>query len=202
MNSTQKTTEPRIYVADLAAYNAGILRGEWIDLTETDDIREDIAGILRNSPESNVTVECPECEGGGCDDCHGKGAVPSAEEWAIHDYEGMPSGMGENPDIDDLEKIREAFETLADDWDAYIAACDDYGEIMDEDRFREVYMGEWDSEEDYAIDLWDQCGYSAEIPENLRFYIDYAAFARDLFMGDYSSESTGRGTIYVFDRNA
>jgi len=58
--------EPRIYVADLAAYNNGILHGVWIDATtELDDIQEQVRKMLRSSPEQD------------------------AEEYAIHDYEGF-----------------------------------------------------------------------------------------------------------------
>ena len=58
--------QQRIYVACLAAYNSGILHGEWIDIE--DDIDETWAHInamLKASP------------------------VADAEEWAIHDYEGF-----------------------------------------------------------------------------------------------------------------
>jgi hypothetical protein len=36
------STETRIYVACLAAYNAGYLHGEWIDVTDTDSINEQV----------------------------------------------------------------------------------------------------------------------------------------------------------------
>jgi antirestriction protein len=62
--ATQTTDTPRIYVACLASYNAGILHGRWIDAdTGADEIREEIEGMLAESPEYG------------------------AEEWAIHDYE-------------------------------------------------------------------------------------------------------------------
>ena len=58
--------EIRIYVADLAAYNNGKLHGVWIDATQAlDDIQEQINELLANSPEDD------------------------AEEYAIHDYEGL-----------------------------------------------------------------------------------------------------------------
>lgn len=41
----------KIYVADLAAYNNGILHGVWIDATqEIDDIQQQINELLPNSP--------------------------------------------------------------------------------------------------------------------------------------------------------
>ena len=57
----------QIYVACLASYNAGVLHGEWIDLEgrDADDVRDEIARILRESPHPNVTVDCPDCGGTG-----------------------------------------------------------------------------------------------------------------------------------------
>jgi antirestriction protein len=56
----------QIVVACLAAYNNGILHGEWIDLNQPlDDVWRAICTMLNNSP------------------------IPNAEELAIHDYEGF-----------------------------------------------------------------------------------------------------------------
>ncbi|MBX9790018.1 MAG: antirestriction protein ArdA [Pirellulales bacterium] len=58
--------KPMIYVACLAAYNAGMLHGKWIPAAQdADSLREEVNAILKESP------------------------VPLAEEWAIHDYEGF-----------------------------------------------------------------------------------------------------------------
>lgn len=60
------TATPRIYVACLAAYNNGYLHGEWIDADQDEEaIFVEIHAMLLRSP------------------------VPSAEEYAIHDYEGF-----------------------------------------------------------------------------------------------------------------
>ena len=48
----------------------------------------------------------------------------------------------------------------------------------------EAYHGEWDSEEDFAENLFDEC-YLRDVPKDVMYYIDYKKFARDLFMGDY-----------------
>jgi len=59
-------SEIRIYIADLAAYNNGILHGIWVDATlDIDDIWQQIKDMLKQSP------------------------VDDAEEIAIHDYEGF-----------------------------------------------------------------------------------------------------------------
>jgi hypothetical protein len=63
---TVMNSEAKIYVADLAAYNSGILNGVWIeDLVDLDLINEKVSAMLASSPVAN------------------------AEEYAIHDYEGF-----------------------------------------------------------------------------------------------------------------
>ena len=43
--------KPQIYVACLASYNSGILHGEWIDVSQSEnDIMADIQTMLENSP--------------------------------------------------------------------------------------------------------------------------------------------------------
>jgi len=162
---------PRIYVACLASYNAGHLHGEWIDATDADVIHEGIAEMLEASPE------------------------PGAEEWAIHDYEGFgPIKIDENEDLDDLAELGAAIEEHG---EAYAAYADNVGvEHATEEGFQDAYCGEYDSERAYAEELFDEC-YAHEIPETLRCYIDYEAFARDLFMGDYFSVEADSG-VYVF----
>ena len=55
---------PAIYVADLAAYNNGILHGVWIDATQDiEDIWQAVREMLKATPLEEV-----------------------ADEWAIHDY--------------------------------------------------------------------------------------------------------------------
>ena len=62
------------------------------------------------------------------------------------------------------------------------------------ENFPDAYCGEWDSELAFATDFMDSC-YT--IPDELAGYIDYDAFRRDLFCGDYWSEDTSSG-VYVF----
>eukprot|EP00456_Euglypha_rotunda_P067846 TRINITY_DN5893_c0_g1_i1.p1 TRINITY_DN5893_c0_g1~~TRINITY_DN5893_c0_g1_i1.p1 ORF type:complete len:177 (+),score=39.87 TRINITY_DN5893_c0_g1_i1:124-654(+) len=66
MEPASEITNPRIYVACLAAYNNGILHGAWIDASqEAWAIYDGIRAMLDISP------------------------ITDAEEWAIHDYEGF-----------------------------------------------------------------------------------------------------------------
>lgn len=65
--------------------------------------------------------------------------------------------------------------------------------------FDEAYFGEWLTEQEFAENLVDECGLLADMPENLRYYFDYEAFARDLFINDYWSAPNPDGPgIFVY----
>lgn len=85
--------EYKIYVASLSDYNNGVLHGVWIDLsTNTEDqVWQAIRDMLAASPTT-------------------KRYGDKAEEWAIHDYEGIPSDFGEYASISTLMEYVEAVE--------------------------------------------------------------------------------------------
>ena len=49
----------------------------------------------------------------------------------------------------------------------------------------DCYHGAYDSEEDFAGDVFDES--YPDIPEQVRWYFDEKLFARDLFVNDYYS---------------
>ena len=164
---------PEIYVACLASYNAGILFGKWIqNLQSEDDIHTEIQQMLVESP------------------------VPNAEEWAIHDYTNFGSyPLSEHASISSVCEVAAFIEEHG---DLGIELAAHIGGDLDNARdvIENNYHGVHNSELDFATDLFDEC-YSAEIPENLRYYIDYDAFRRDLFMGDYYSIEIN-GDTHIF----
>jgi antirestriction protein len=170
---TTTTDTPRVYVACLASYNAGILHGEWIDADQVADvIREEIADMLANSP------------------------TPGAEEFAIHDYEGFGGiSLGEYEDIDHVATLGALLVEHGAAFGAYVGHVG--VDHATEDGFQDSYCGEWDSEEAYAEELFDEL-YLHEVPEHVQHYIDYSAFARDLFLGDYYSVDCPNGGVFVF----
>ena len=156
---------PRIYVACLASYNAGILHGEWIELDGSEDVHERIEQILEASPE------------------------PNAEEWAVHDHE-FCGQLSEYPGMDALNAIVEAFED-ADrkgiEWEAFTEYCDHQGEDLNEEsirQFQENFAGAASSLVDWCEDFLEETGQLDAIPENLRFYFNTEAFARDMEVND------------------
>lgn len=75
-------------------------------------------------------------------------------------------------------------------------AVDDYMELHDDlDNFeviakrlacQEPYCGEWDSEEDFARHIVEECYDLERTMGGLSNYFDYEAFGRELFMYDYT----------------
>ncbi len=168
------TSETRIYVASLSDYNAGRLHGEWIDADQdADEIQAAVKAMLAKSKE------------------------PSAEEWAIHDYEGF--GGIRIHEWESFETVSELAAAIEEHGDAFAAfyGYQDQADTVAEcvEAFEDAYRGEWDSERDYAEQFAEDCGY--EVPEWLRYHVDWDSVARDLFCGDCYSVDASPG-VYVF----
>jgi len=215
----------RIYVADLAAYNNGRLHGVWIDASaDVDDMQSEVAAMLRKSPCPNVEVECPDCEGKGlisseatetelasvlvCKTCNGRKVVPSAEEFAIHDYDGKWPGFGEHcglKTIADYMEIIEAAEDRGIDADDVAAVVDHFGAHYLEaakTAIEDGHRGHFTNLEAYAEDFVEQTTDLKSIPESIRNYIDYERMARDWELsGDIFTVDASQGGIHVFDNH-
>jgi len=172
MCSAAGRLSPRIYVACLAAYNAGYLHGAWIDVEDEETLVAAIAAILRASP------------------------VAGAEEFAIHDHDGFGGvNIGEYEPIGRVVEIASflrvhgllgalVLEHLGGSIDDATAALDD------------GYRGTFESLADYFQDLTEE---TTEIPEPLRPYIDYEAMARDAELsGEVFTLRTAHDEIHVF----
>ncbi|WP_319413866.1 antirestriction protein ArdA [uncultured Cohaesibacter sp.] len=171
----------RIYIADLAAYNAGCLRGGWIDLdgvTSTDDVWDEIKRrrlLGRNGDEWN--------------------------EYAIHDHEGFGSMLlGEYSGLDTAVNVAILKGEAEEDdipWEAVIGYAENMGRWPDNTiDIRDRWVGEHNNFREYAEELFDDC-YANEVPEFIQNYIDYDAYARDLAM-DYLVIDSEQG-VYIFN---
>lgn len=85
-------------------------------------------------------------------------------------------------EFNDLDETEQQALTAWLDDDYYRYKDFDASEIIE--KFRDAYQGQWDSERDFAEQLFEDC-YSSEVSEFARNYFDYEAFARDLFIDDY-----------------
>lgn len=168
--------KPQIWVGCLAAYNSGKLHGKWIDADADEDVMmEEVMAVIASSP------------------------VFDAEEWEIMDTEYLPNGVNtlgavaaymaaiEALDMTDAAEVVEAYVN----WQG--AAWAD----LDPSAIEDSYLGKYDSVEDYAYEYVEDTGLLDGMPENLRCYFDYAAFARDMEVGGDVTLQDG----YLFRNN-
>ena len=95
-------------------------------------------------------------------------------------------------EINAIAKFIEEYGPLGGEVLAYYSnGIDDAQKVLNE-----CYHGEYDSELDYASELFDEL-YGNEMPDYLASYINYDRFARDLFISDYYSLSIN-GKVHVF----
>ena len=180
---------PRIYVASLSDYNAGILHGRWLgaDLG-AEVLHEGIAEMLAESPTMKRYGEV-------------------AEEFAIHDFEGFgPVHLGE---YESIERVAQLAAGISEHGDAFAAwwAMEsrddaDWGDVQS--QFAEQYLGEFSSLEEYAEQVLEDMGFDIEelpgIPEGLRPYVkvDIEAWTRDMsYSGEISTVESPLG-VFVF----
>ncbi len=170
--------EPKIYVANLEAYNNGRMVGDWVTPTDYETF-EDFEKAIQK-------------------------ATKYADEVAVHDYDYLPSAMGEYPDIEGIYNFCHQVEDSYLCLDALIAyaeyMCDSDVTQINFDEAEDLYCGKYDSFQDYAEYYFDECGDGAEIeklPENLQFHFDMDSYARDL-QHDYHVVERGAPHYGVF----
>jgi antirestriction protein len=172
MTTATTATEPRIYVASLADYNAGRLHGVWIDAAQdADDIHAEVKAML--------------AEG-----------MPGAEEWAIHDSEGFgPLSIAEG---ESFERVAMLAEDILEHGAAFAAWVEYIGCDFDYMAFADAYCGEWASEAEYAEDWFENTGTSRPGPA-LAQYIDWTAvWTGELESCGYWSAPADAGRVHVF----
>jgi antirestriction protein len=163
---------PKVYVADLGAYNEGKLIGEWLDLSEYSsgsEVMDAITELLQKFSEKQGIVR---------------------EEYAIHDIENIPRElyseyMGES----DFDKVIKAYEISEDrgiSMEAIASIIREYEPDDLEEFVNDRYEGQYDSDTDLAYAYVDNIGGVSALGEGtLQTYFDYEAFGRDL-ANDYN----------------
>jgi antirestriction protein len=176
---TQKTdTAPRVFVGTYAKYNAGRLRGFWVDL---EDFAGDRPAFLEHCRELHNDEHDPEL--------------------MFPDYEGFPAEY-----YGECELAWRLFEWLELDEDdrellaAYMDATNDRdADICDA---RDHYVGTYDSGADFAESLADdlgiiQTGMTKTMPDWLVHCIDWQRAWENELRHDYSTSEgvNGRGLV-------
>lgn len=213
----------RFYAACLASYNNGILHGAWIDAsTDLDAMQAEINAMLKASRFPNVQRQDYVDEDGKLlsidamtrpehvpEDWTPKGEpYPSAEEWAIHDSEGL-GDIGEYAGLAEIARRASAAE-LAEDRDIPLSVllqlASDYlsGDWDSSDLESEIddrYRGAYDTWRDFAEELTEETQDMNAIPEWLQGHIDWDSIARDFELsGDFAAytESSDSRPLYLF----
>ena len=148
MNGTET---PRVYVACLASYNAGILHGAWVDATDEDEVQECIEQVLKTS------------------------SVPNAEEHAFHDYENFGMNMHE---YDSIERVTTLGALIEEHGQELVSGLIGHGFCtVDtiEEALQDRRLGVHGSLGEYMEEMYE----GLEIPEPVRIYIDWEAKGRD-----------------------
>ena len=217
------TTTPRIYVACLASYNAGRLHGLWIDATDdVDAMQAEINRMLAASPEPNVQRQIYVDEDGAehwvdastpadkiPEDWKPQGeSFPSAEEWAIHDSEGL-GNIGEYAGLAAVARLVSIID-LADDRNipagVLMAYADDYmsGDNWDASdlasQLDDNFDGSAESWEAFTESRFEDMGGLEGVPESIQPYIDFERMGRDWELsGDWSAyRDSDAGELYFF----
>lgn len=159
--------DARIYVGTYGKYAGGSIGGGWLELERYEDKEEFIQACL---------------------EIHSDEAEP---ELMFQDWENIPDDLiGESWLSEEFFELRNAIAQLdLNEHKALISwiRYSDYSIERDGsngllEAFREQYIGEYDSEEDFAYEIVKEC---YDLTEIARAYFDYEKFAKDLFMGDY-----------------
>ena len=146
-----------VYIANLGKYNEGYLVGAWFTFPiDEEDVKEKI------------------------------GLNEQYEEYAIHDTDNFPIGIGEYVSIEELNEMYEMIAELPD----YIVECLDefishYGTLEEVVEHKDdiYYYPDCETMTDVAYYYIDELQALGDIPPSLQNYIDYEAYGRDLDMG-------------------
>ncbi|MEQ3219786.1 antirestriction protein ArdA [Butyricimonas virosa] len=160
--------DAKIYMGTYKKYNEGSIEGEWLELSEYSDKEEFLEA---------------------CGDLHSDEEDP---EFMFQDWENIPNALiGESWLSEKFFELRDKIEDMEESESEAFMAWLDYhvNNINKEDlddlvtKFSDDYCGQYASEEDFAVELVDDC-YT--LPEFAKTYFDYEKFARDLFTCDYN----------------
>jgi antirestriction protein len=185
--ATGTTDECRVYVACLACYNEGKLRGEIMTADELETMSEWLPSLV---DDDGNQVLC---------------GVRHHHEYAIHDYDGdisrIGGHLGEHPDIEDLIEIMNFCDTTTDAIPVAMLCIERNGNIPSFSDLEYVYdnMEQMDDLKDWAYETCKDCGYFEE-PTGWSpiSYIDWARVAEDMLM-DYISIEYGHTTYMMRD---
>lgn len=166
--NTIEINDAALYVGTYHKYNCGSIEGEWVKLLDYSD-KDDFLTY--------------------CAKLHKDESDP---EFMFQDYENLPADFYSECSIS--AEFWEFAEKLQDeniDYDTFCAWANNYGRDLTADAiadFQDAYMGDYDSENDFADELAEQNGWFDAMEKfgMNASYFDTESFARDLFMDGFT----------------
>jgi len=157
----------RIYITDLEAYNNGHLVGAWSQLPMNEDL---LAESIENVLQEGKSI---------CEDEH------FHEEYFITDYECDYMEIEEYSNLDKLNEIAEAMESIDEDGVKAINFLIENQFVKDifeaiESYEESVRIYEDSTMEDIAYNLIEECYNLDDMPSIIANNIDYESIARDM----------------------
>ena len=175
--NTTKKSGPALYVGTYEKYNNGSIYGAWLQLEDYADAEEfHKACAALHSDESDP-------------------------EYMFQDYEHLPEFLYSESGNVDLIYEWLSYDTMErgaiEAWlnDICFEPSDRWQNIIDS------HHGVWDSEEDFAWHIVEECGGFNDIPQHLQCYFDCGSYARDLFINDFNSAYYNAGNMHVFSNH-
>lgn len=170
---------PRIYVASLADYNAGRLHGVWVEAIDVAKVRASVVAMLRESPSGD------------------------AEEYAIHGVAGFGAYLPtELADLEVVCAIGAAVDELGLVFAGYVehagAPSNANGVAALVLSFKASYQGEYETLEDWAEQYLENSGVLRDLPETLRYYVDFESWAQDAELNGDILALECLGSVHVF----
>lgn len=170
---------PRIYLADNAAFAAGVDRGQWLDASDAPEVLATVRDRLRStSPFDGSTV-------------------------SIRHHDGF-LGLDIRPD-EDLHAVSRLAAGLVRYGRPFAAYADAWGTDSDAlDNFERYYQGSWPSLEAWAESFADAHGWSEYLDMTVDAYvrpylrIDYSRLGRELSYDAHVIEDAEARQIHVF----
>jgi antirestriction protein len=169
------------YISTYGLYNSGYLTGRWFDADEIQDSDEVLSEIQRLAAKDGVD---PEFVG---------------DELMVQDTDGFPIDPGES-----LARAAEIAEIIGEDEEMHfrVSLLEEahglHGLSIEEirDTAQEMHWIEGNNREDCAAEFLEEMGELNDIPENLRNYFDFEAYARDMVIEGWA-EVRKNGRTYL-----
>ncbi len=166
------TSTPRLYVGTYAKYNSGSIAGKWLDLEDYADKDAFLAA---------------------CAELHKDESDP---ELMFQDFEGFPRSFYSESSVSD--ELFAWLELSEDDRELLEVYRENVNQDAGIDEARENYSGQYDSESDWAANWLEETGGLEGVPEHLKNYIDFEAYARDARLGGDVNFVRHGGNVWVF----